>query len=360
MARRVAASGLAHVFLAGTLMTALVLTFAWPLLHLFGARGETLDIAHRYVMITAPANLIFGLGMALSGILRAVGDARRAMYVTLSGAVITAMVDPLLIFGLGFGIYGAALSTVISRLIFLGVGYHGAVRVHRLVGRPRLSTTFNDSRLLMRVAVPAIMTNLATPVGNAYALHIYAGFGDAAVAASAMIDRIVYVAFAVVFALTGAVGPIIGQNLGARRFDRVRQTLTHCFLVTGLYSLVTWALLALAAPLLARLFHTSGETADYLDFFCKFGVSAWVFVGFLFVANAAFNNLGRPTLAMVFNWGRASLGTIPFVTLGAAWGGVKGAQLGIVVGAALFGLGALVSAYRVAEKVARRSPDDPC
>ena len=69
--------------------------------------------------------------------------------------------------------------------------------------------------ILAAVALPAIAANLATPFGNGYALHIYADYGDAAVAASAVIDRIVYVAFAVVFALTGAIGPILGQNLGA-------------------------------------------------------------------------------------------------------------------------------------------------
>lgn len=354
-ARRVAGSGLVHVALAGALMTALVLCFAGPLLRLFGARGGTLDIAYGYLMIMAPGNLIFGLGMALSGILRAVGDARRAMYVTLTGAIVTAAVDPLLIFGLGFGIYGAAISTVVSRLVFLAVGYHGAVRVHRLVGRPTFEAARRDAAVLMRVAAPAIMTNLATPVGNGYALHVYAGFGDAAVAASTMIDRIVYVAFAVVFALTGAIGPIIGQNLGARRFDRVRQTLTHCFLVTGLYSLATWLMLALAWPLLAALFHANAETAAYLGFFCLYGVSAWVFVGLLFVANAAFNNLGFPMLAMLFNWGRASLGTIPFVTIGAAWGGVRGAQLGVSVGAAIFGVGALTTAYTIVRRVESRA-----
>ncbi len=335
-------------------MTALVLLFAAPVLHLFGARGDTLDIAHNYLMITAPGNMIFGLGMALSGILRAVGDARRSMYVTLAGALVTAAIDPLLIFGLGFGIYGAAISTVVSRMVFLAVGYHGAVRVHHLVARPDARAAMRDSASLMRVAVPAIMTNLATPVGNGYALHVYAGFGDAAVAASAMIDRIVYVAFAVVFALTGAIGPIIGQNLGASRFDRVRHTLTNCFLVTALYSLATWALLAVTWPLIAALFHANAETAAYLGFFCRFGVSAWVFIGLLFVANAAFNNLGFPTLAMVFNWGRASLGTVPFVTLGAAWGGIPGAQLGVSAGAAIFGIAALTSAYAVVARLSAR------
>ena len=157
-------------------------------------------------------------------------------------------------------------------------------------------------------------------------------------------------------ALTGTVGPIFGQNLGAGRFDRVAETLTRCFAVTIAYALAAWAALALGWPLLAALFQAKGDTAVYLAFFCRFGVSAWVFVGVLFVANAAFNNLGFPVLSMLFNWGRATLGTAPFVTLGAALGGVEGGQLGMAFGAALFGTAALFAAYRAVARVARVRP----
>ncbi len=82
-------------------------------------------------------------------------------------------------------------------------------------------------------------------------------------------------------------------------------------------------------------------------FFCRFGVAAWLFVACLFVANTVFNNLGFPLLAMIFNWGRATLGTMPFVTLGAKYGGVEGAMLGAAAGAAAFGLAAVAVAYGV-------------
>ncbi len=68
---------------------------------------------------------------------------------------------------------------------------------------------------------------------------------------------------------------------------------------------------------------------------------AWLFLACLFVANTAFNNLGFPFLTMAFNWGRATLGTIPFVTFGARYGGVKGGLIGVALGCALFGLAAV-------------------
>ena len=77
-----------------------------------------------------------------------------------------------------------------------------------------------------------------------------------------------------------------------------------------------------------------------------------MFITCLFVANTAFNNLGYPLLAMLFNWGRATLGTIPFVVLGARWGGVEGAIVGIGVGAAVFGLAAVALAFGIVARLA--------
>ena len=72
-----------------------------------------------------------------------------------------------------------------------------------------------------------------------------------------------------------------------------------------------------------------------------------------FVANAAFNNLGAPYLSTVFNWGRATLGTIPFVTFGAAHFGPEGGYAGIIAGAALFGVAAIGAAYLVIARLSR-------
>ncbi|WP_131196109.1 MATE family efflux transporter [Lichenihabitans psoromatis] len=353
-ARRLAASGLILSCLFSAVVASVVLIYSRQILSGLGAVGPLRDVAERFLEITLPANVAFAAGMVLSGILRAVGDARRAMYVTLAGGIVTGIIDPILIFGLHFGVYGAAISTVVSRLVFLGVGYWGAVRVHNLVGRPSVGALLDDLRPVMNIALPAMATNLATPVANSYVLHVFAKFGQAAIAATTVTDRVVPVAFGVIFALTGAVGPILGQNLGAGLLERVRRTLTTSFVMTAVYVLSVWFILWVCSSLIASLFDATAEARTYIEFFCTFGVSAWLFIGFLFVANASFNNLGYPILSLVFNWGRASLGTIPFVTIGAAYGGVEGGQLGIAFGAAIFGLSALATAYGVSGRLAKR------
>jgi putative MATE family efflux protein len=354
-ARRLAASSLTITAILSAGFTAVMFVFRdWGLIHIVHASGEPLAVASRFLAITLPANVLLALGVVMSGLLRAVGDARRAMYVTLSGAVVTAILDPTLIFGLGLGVYGAAYATVISRLCFVAVGVHGSVRVHDIVARPRLEAALRDFGPIMAIGLPAIMANLATPVGSAYTVRVFSDVGEAAIASGAIIDRVTPVAFGVIFALTGSVGPIIGQNYGARLMGRVQRTLTDSFLLSIGYVLFAWGALALATPWILAAFNATGESAGYVAFYCRYGVAAWLFLACLFVANTAFNNLGFPILSMVFNWGRATLGTIPFVTLGVRYGGVKGGLIGIALGCAVFGVIAVLAAYGTTARLARR------
>jgi putative MATE family efflux protein len=353
-ARRLAASALTITTIFSASMAAAIFVFRdWGLTTLLHAHGEPAEVASKFIAISIPANVPLAMGMAMSGVLRAVGDARRAMYVTLSAGIATAFLDPLLIFGFGLGVYGAAWATVLSRLILLAVGCHGAIVVHDLVARPKLIAARSDFGPIMAIGFPAIMANMATPVGSAYTLRVFSDLGESAIAAAAIIDRVTPVAFGVIFALTGSIGPIIGQNYGARLMGRVQRALTDSFILSIGYVLFAWAALALAAPALVAAFEARGESADYVRFYCQYGVSAWLFLACLFVANTAFNNLGFPMLSMLFNWGRATLGTIPFVTFGAQYAGVQGGLLGVSLGCAVFGLIAVAVAYIVTARLAR-------
>jgi Na+-driven multidrug efflux pump len=160
-------------------------------------------------------------------------------------------------------------------------------------------------------------------------------------------------AFGVLFALSSSVGPIMGQNLGAKLITRVRQVLTDCFAFAALYVVAVSILLRVAAPFITEVFHAQGETARLITFVCTYSGALWIFLGAIFVANAAFNNLGFPLLSTLVNWGRATLGTLPFVTIGAAHFGPEGGYLGLIAGCALFGTAAVTAAYAVTRRLAK-------
>ena len=358
-ARRMASASLVYMGLAGALLGFGGLPFLDPLLRLVGAGGRTHELAWGYLAILLPSTPILGLGMCLSGLLRSVGDARRSMYVTLAGAVATALLDPIFIFGLHLGVQGAAIVGCISRLVLLAVGLHGAHVVHRLLGRLDLPRFGPDARTISGIALPAILTNVATPIASAYVTAQMARFGDAAVAGQAIVDRIVPVAFGAVFALSGSVAPIVGQNFGARRFDRVWWTIAESLRVVTVYVLLMWGVLFLLQDALVRLFAAQGLAADLVRLFCTWLGVGFLFTGALFVANAAFNNLGFPLLSTLFNWGRATLGTIPFATAGAALAGAQGVAVGYALGSVVFGVVGVAAAFWVTARLDRVAGEPP-
>jgi Na+-driven multidrug efflux pump len=181
-----------------------------------------------------------------------------------------------------------------------------------------------------------------------------ARYGDSAVAGFAVIGRIVPLAFGAIFALSGSIGPILGQNYGAERFDRVRRSLIDSMILITLYCAVMWLALILLREPAIRVFGASGDGAALIRFFCIYIAPTWLFVGATFVANAAFNNLGYPTWSSVFNWGRATLGTIPFVWLGGTQFGPQGVLAGQAAGAVISGLAAIIVALRIVDRLGER------
>ena len=345
-ARHIAGSGLVLMVLTGLVVGLGTVALLTPILDTLGASGETRSLAACFLMISSPFLPLLAGGMCCSALLRCIGDARRAMNVTLFAALTTAVMDPMLIFGLHLGLPGAAISTVLSRCVLATLGWLGAARRHDLLARPSLRALAGDMAVIVHVAFPAVLTNLATPVGAAYVTRRMAAFGSEAVAGQATIDRISPVAFGLIYALSGAVGPILAQNAGAGRLDRVRATLRDSFTFVLVAVVVAWAILALCQELLVRAFFASGVAAQLVHLFCAWLAAGFLFTGALFVANAAFNNLGYPVLSTLFNWSRATLGTIPFVTYGAQFGPV-GLLVGQAAGSVIFGTAAVITAFRV-------------
>jgi Na+-driven multidrug efflux pump len=342
------------VLVASLVSVAMLAVLPW-ILDAMGATGRTFQIAHDFLWIALPTNGVMALGMGLSNVLRAAGDAKRSMYATLSVAAVTVLFDPLFIFGLGLGSNGAALTIDLARFAYVYVSFRYVVRHHDLLSWPRLEHVLTDSRSFFAIAVPAILTNIAAPVSNAFFTSIMSRFGDQAIAASAIIDRVTPVAFGGLFALAGAIGPVMGQNWGARQYGRVRQILKDALTFTVVYVGSVWLLLYLVRVPLTLLFNAPPLTADLVQFFCQFSGLIWFFVGLVFVANASFNNLGFPLLSTFFNWGRATLGMIPFAYVGAEIGGPKGALLGIGAGSVAFGIGAIITAFWTIRRLERQA-----
>ncbi len=327
---------------------------------LMGAKGETLDLAVGYLSIIVPSLPLLMVGMIGGAILRAHGDARRAMMATVWGGLVNAVLDPILIFGLDWELSGAAWASVAARAT---IGITALIPIYRHYGgleKPEFSGLKDDLRPVLVIAVPAILTQLATPIGQAYVTRAMAAYGEGAVAGMAIVARITPVAFGVIFALSGAIGPVIGQNYGAGKHDRVRGAFRDGVIFTAAVVVLISALLFLLRGPIAALFDATGLTLTLVYLFCGPLALMFFFNGLIFVGNSAFNNLGHPFYSTWINWGRHTLGTIPPVILFAAWFGAPGVLIGQALGGVLFGLLAWWMALRVMAKAETMElPDQP-
>ena len=227
--------------------------------------------------------------------------------------------------------------------------------MHGFLDHSKLRLCGVDLKPIFVIAGPAILTQLATPFMIAYLTRVSSAYGDEVVAAVAIINRLVPVAFGVIFSLSGAVGPIIGQNYGAGEYQRVRRALIDSLLFCAVYTVATSALLALLRSEIPTWFRAQGDTEVLVTFFCTWLAITWAFAGGQFVAQAAFNNLGKPHWSTFFNWGKATLGAIPFIHLGAWWAGATGILIGSVVGHVLFGIASVAAAFWLVHQMARQT-----
>ena len=354
-ARHLAGACLVLMVSSMALAAALTYPFLKQLLGVLGATGVTADLALRFTRIVLPSAPVLGAGMCLGALLRSLGDGKRSMYVTLGAGAATALLDPLLIFGFGWGLDGAAIATFLSRFVMLGIGLYGLLRIHKLFAWPDKTMLRQTFKPFFAIGLPSILTQVATPVGNAFVTAAIAPFGDDAVGGWAVVGRIIPVAFAALFALSASVGPILGQNLGANRHDRLRSTMRDSLLVVVVYVLAVWLLLALCSTLIANMFGAVGQGRELIVFFCIFIAGSYVFNGAVFVANAAFNNLGFVLYSTALNWGRATLGVAPFIWLGGHYYGVKGVLAGYGLGVVMFGVIGVWGCFRVLGQLERRA-----
>ena len=349
-AKRFLVNNLVVAIILSSIIALIIFISIEPLLLLLGASGKTFSFAVSYLKIIIPSMPILAAGMVLGAGIRAVGDPKLAMYVVLAGGLVNAIFDPILIFGAGLDIKGAAISSILARLTMLLCGVYGVFIKHKLYRRFTMANFKSHFQPIAQIAMPAIITNIATPFANAVIMAVLAGYGDNYIAGYAVIGRLMPVAFSLVFALSGAVGPIIAQNYGAGQFDRVKLVLSKSIIFSTIYTLAICIILMLAQGVIIALFKASGEAKTIIAIFCNGFSLFFIFNGTLFIANALFNNIGHPRFATMFNLGKATLGTIPFVYAGSYYGGVWGIWIGISLGGMFFGISSLYMAFKLVAK----------
>ncbi len=306
-----------------------------PLFRLLGAEEALLPLIREYMVIWYTGYIVFLVPMAGVGAIRATGDAKLQSYIMLVAALVNLILDPLLIFGLlGFpamGMAGAALATVVARTVSLVLGGYVLHRMKGMIDTSRrpLAAMLESWRSVMHVGLPAASTNMIIPLATGVVVAMIAEYGAEAVAGHGAASRIEAMALVVFFAMSSVIGPFVGQNLGAGRYDRIREAQIESARFCLVIGLAMGIVVMLVARPMLSMFSDDIAVLDYGQLFLLIVPLSFGPAGIIMVANAAFNGLGRPGPAVMISTTRMFLIMVPVAWIGGRWFGVGGIFFGI-------------------------------
>ncbi len=312
-----------HALMLVALIMSILSIIAWMLLDAIflgmGASESLLPLIHSYMDIYLPGVVLFTLTMIASSIMRASGNANVPGVVMTVAALVNLALDPIFIFG-WFGVprmelAGAATAMLIARIgstiVLLAYVYRG----HMMQTTDVFSGFIASARRILHVGLPAMATQLIGPVTAALITRLLAGHGEIVVAAFGVAQRIEAVAAMMLFALSGSIGPFVGQNWGARRADRVSAGVRASYQFSLLWGLI------IAVP----LFFFGGDIAGWIDesptvisvaaFYLALVPWGYGFWGVLMMASASFNALGKPLPGTALSFLRMFIIYLPLATL---------------------------------------------
>lgn len=279
------------------ILTTVMLIWSRDLLLMFGASENTIGYAADYMRIYAIGTLFVQLTLGMNAFITAQGFATTGMLTVLIGAVANIALDPLFIYGLGMGVRGAALATVISQ------GLSCVWVICFLRGKKTLLRLKRENLLVSpKLILPCVALGLAAFIMQSSESIISVCFnssllrygGDVAVGAMTILSSVMQFAMLPLQGIAQGAQPISSYNYGARNADRVRQTFRLLLRVCLAYSMVLWAGIMLFPRGFAGIFTPDAELLDFtaraLRIYCAmlflFGIQIACQMTFVSIGNA--------------------------------------------------------------------------
>ncbi len=294
-------TAMAFALVCGLFLLALGLTASGPLLRLMGSPEEVRALSQLYLNIyffSMPGNMAYNFGAA---ILRAVGDSRSSLRYLVVGGLVNVSLNLVLVVGFGQGVAGVAYATVISQCLSAFLVWRHLSRAKAAYGLRKGMLRIHRDKLLrlLQIGLPAGIQGSLFALSNVVVQSTINQFGAVAMAgntASGNLEGIVYTGMN---SMSQATVSFVGQNAGARLWNRVRSALLASIaLVTGI-GLVLGNGVYLAAPWLLSLFNPDPQVLAYGQKRLFFIVTVYFLCGNMDVLVGALRGLGHAVLPMI-------------------------------------------------------------
>jgi putative MATE family efflux protein len=345
--RQLNTDGLTLSLIIGIVVTVVALMTINPLFKALGANSEVLSLVKEYMGIWYLGAIFLVVSAIAMNTIRALGEMKVLSLIVLTASMTNIVLDPLLIFGwLGFPrleLAGAAIATVISQgMILLG----GLMFLHheRLISLTpsKLSKVWKSWGEILHLGIPAAAKNAISPISMGLITSMVAIYGSEAIAAFGIASRLESLVMIVFFALSAAIAPIVGQNWGAKKFQRVNRAFSLSSRFCVIWGFAIAVVLAFTASGFASIFNKNSEVVAIVAKYMAIVPISYAAAGIVLIASSTFIALGKPLPSVTMTLAHTLVVYIPLAHLGKLLWGINGIFAGACLANIIVGLGAIV------------------
>lgn len=259
-----------HTFLSLSLIIGVFLTIAATLLApqilvWMGTPSDVMPDAVEYIRVYFIGSLGLVLYNSCMGIMQAVGDSKHPLYYLIISSVINVMLDVILVMGFGFGVWAAALATIVSQFVSVILCLSKLIKSKEVysVRIKELKLEGRMVRMILRIGLPTGVQNSIIAFANVVVQSNINFFGKTAMAGCGAYSKIEGFAFLPITSFTAAITTFVGQNLGAGQKDRVKKGATFGVLSSMVLAEIIGLIFFVSAPLLISAFTQEKEAIEY-------------------------------------------------------------------------------------------------
>jgi putative MATE family efflux protein len=329
-ARQTAGQGILLSFVLGLVIIIITLTYQEGILKIFGATGDILPLSRQYLTAVVFGSPFLLFLMISNNLLRAEGNPKASMYVILVMSSTGAILDPFLIFGLGFfpvlGILGAAISTVVSYFLasLLSLYYLRLNASRYNLTWSHMIPNFSIIASIYQTGFPSVIMNFVFSLVMIVYNHVLGAFGPMAIAALGLCFRINQLVVMVLFGMGHGIMPMVGFSEGAGLHKRLMETVNVAVKISVLFSVAAFIVLEVFAYPILLLFTSDRELLDIAVPAVRIFATMLLLVGPNLVWINMFIGLGKGLTSMLLLMTRDTLLLIPMLIFLPAFFGIAG------------------------------------
>lgn len=300
--------------LLGVAFTVIVMAFLDPILYFFGGSDETVGYARDYMYIILLGNTITHLYLGLNAVLRSSGHPQKAMYATIATVIINTILDPVFIYGFGWGIRGAAIATIVAQIIslmwqlWIFSSKEELLHFHRGIFRLKRKIVFDSLAIGMS---PFLMNMAACFIVILINQGLKKYGGDLAIGAFGIVNRLVFIIVMIVMGLNQGMQPIAGYNFGAKQYERVTKTLKLTIIYVIGVTTFGFIIGMLFSDTVVGIFTSDAELIELSAKGLRIVVMFFPIIGFQMVTANFFQSIGMASKAIFLSLTRQMVVLLP-------------------------------------------------